>query len=241
MCKQQWLLNYIFHEPKQSGFFAQYGSFIHSVLESHLKKEITADEALIFYITNFDRAVTGRAPNEKIRQNFFKQGVEYFDALDFPHKNIISVEEKIEFEVAGIPFVARLDVLSKDNGIVLTDNKSHPLKPYSEKHKTAPKKYDLELDQYMRQQILYAHAVKQKYGFYPDRIELNLFRKKEFIVVDFEEEMVEPVLEWAISTRANIINTINWKPTIEYFPCNFLCDMKASCPYYQQTRGVALG
>jgi hypothetical protein len=241
MCKQQWLLNYIFHEPKQSGFFAQYGSFMHSVLEHHLKKEITADEALIFYITNFDKVVTGRAPSEKIRQTFFSQGLEYFNGLDFPHKDIISVEEKIEFEISGIPFVARLDVLSKDNGIILTDNKSHPLKPYSKNHKTDPKKYDLELDQYMRQQILYAYAIKQKYGFYPDIIELNLFRKKEFIVVEFYEDMLQPVIDWAMSTRESIIKTTEWKPTIEYFPCNFLCDMKSSCLYYQNTRGVALG
>ena len=241
MCKQQWLLNYIFHEPKQSGFFAQYGSFMHSVLESHLKKEITADEALIFYITHFDQSVTGRAPSEKMRHSFFKQGIDYLSGLDFPHKNIVAVEERVEFEIDSIPYVGYVDVLSEDGGLIITDHKSHPLFPYSKNHTTRPTKDDLELDSYLRQQILYAYGIKQKYGEYPIKLEFNSFRKRTFVSVPFSESMIEPTLAWASNTHKTIANTTDWAPTIDYFVCNNLCDVNKSCPYFEQCRGVALG
>lgn len=242
MCRQQWLLNYIFHEPKQSGFFAEYGSFMHSILEQHLRGELSRENAILLYLCEFDNVIQGRAPNAKIRNSFFVQGVDYLKTLDFPHKKIIAVEDEVEFKIDGYDYIGYVDVLSEDDGVLaITDHKSHPLYPFSRNYMTRPTEKDKDLLSYLRQQILYAYGVKQKYGRYPDMLEFNSYRKQTFVRIPFSEDMLEPTISWAKETRNRISENTNWKPTIDQWVCNNLCDVNRSCPYYQMCGGRALG
>lgn len=235
-------MKYIFHEDKQSGFFAEFGSFVHKIMELYLSKELDKDELALYYISNFDVEVTGKAPTRKMRYDFYLQGLEYLIAIDFPHKEIIAVEKKVDFKIGGYDFVGYIDVISNESeGLVITDHKSRPLKPFSKKYPEKKTQADVDLETYLRQQYLYAYAIKQIYGAYPSHLEFNSFREQTFITIPFEEKRMNETLIWAERTRSDIVQNHIWTPNIEYWQCNHLCDVNQSCEFFHQCGGKALG
>ena len=242
MCKLGWLMKYIFHEEKQSGFFAQFGSFVHKILELYLSNELRKDELALYYISNFDIEVTGKAPSRKMRFDFYLQGLEYLSEIDFPHKEIVAVEKEVEYKIGSHDFVGYIDVVSNEStGLVITDHKSRPLKPFSKKYPEKKTQADIELEAFLRQQYLYAWAIKQIYGTFPSHLEFNSFRERQFITIPFEEKHMYDTLDWAERTRSDIAQNHIWTPTIEYWSCNHLCDVKKACEFFHQCGGRALG
>lgn len=235
-------MKYIFHEEDQSGFFAEFGSFVHKILELYLSNELDKDEVALYYISNFDSEVTGKAPSRKMRYDFYLQGLNYLNSLSFPHKDIIATEKKIEFTINGHKYIGYLDVLSNEsNGLIITDHKSRPLKAFSKNYPNKKTQSDIELETLLNQHYLYAWGIKQIYGSYPVQLEFNSFRERNFIVIPFDEKQMHKTLEWAERTRSDIVQNRIWTPTIEYWQCNHLCGVKNSCDFFRQCGGRALG
>lgn len=231
-CNYGWLLDYVLHEPKEESFFSEYGSFMHAIIAKILTGEIDKNDAPFYYMRHFVEEVPSPATSDALKAKYYTSGLEYLRHFDFPHKNIVAVEESVRFEINGIPFVGYVDVISEEDGqLIITDHKSHDLSPFSKKYPTKKTKSDLDLESYLRQLILYAYGVKQKYGRYPAALEFNCFKAGNYISIPFKEEWVEPTLKWASELRDQIRNESEWRPSIDFFYCKNLCDMREVCEY----------
>lgn len=230
-CPYKWLVRYIYGIKGQSKFFAQFGSFMHSILQKYLNHELNHNELTIYYLTNFRKEVSGSAPNKKIYSGYLNQGRQYLKTLSLPDREVLGVELKLKWEFAGYPFQAYIDCLSRDEDgkVYITDHKSRTLKPRSGKRK--PTKADKELDKYLRQLYIYAHAVHSIYGFYPDYLEFNCFRSGVWIQEPFRIEKMLEIEAWASSLIEKIISTDNWYANPDYWFCNHICDVSEDCEY----------
>ena len=234
-CHYGWLLHYVLHEPTESGFFAEYGSFVHLVIEQYLKGELEKDELVQYYMMHYHSQVVTMPFSPELADKYYYKGLKFFQTFDFPHKNIVAVEDRIEFDLGGMPFVGYIDVISEEDGeLVITDHKSHDLKPFSRNYTKKKTKTDIELESYLRQLVLYAYGVKQKYGRYPKTLEFNCFKSGVMISIPFDESVVQPTIDWAIRTIQEITNESEWAPNIDYFFCKNLCDCRKSCEYVNE-------
>lgn len=234
-CRYGWLLRYILHEPQRDSFFAEYGSFVHKIIEKYLRGELAKDDLALYFMRHFAEAVPTAAMSADLKARYYTRGVEYFRHFSFPHDDIVAVEERVEFDLDGAPFAGYIDVISRDgDDLIITDHKSHDLKPFSKRYPEQKTKTDLELESYLRQLILYAVGVKKAYGRYPKTLEFNCFKSGTVISIPFNEEWVKPTLKWASDLRRDIIQESEWTPNVDYFFCKNLCDYRDSCEYCNQ-------
>lgn len=230
-CPYLWLQRYIYNIPGQSKFFAQYGSLMHSILQKYLTGILHKQELVPYYLSHLVSDVTDKAPSHKIHMNYLEQGRQYLKTLSFPTRQIIKVEDKMQFQFAGHPFVGFLDVLSEDEDgqLYITDHKSRALKPRSNRVK--PTLSDIELDKYQRQLYIYASAVYQLYGRYPDFLEFNCFRTGTWICEPFRYERLLEVEFWAMQLIEKITATNDWYANLDFWFCKNICDMAMECEY----------
>ena len=236
-CPYRWFLTYLYRDPKtgqplrrQSGFFAEFGSFMHMILQLYLSGTLRLEELPVFYIRHFAGQVRARAPNDRIYRSYFEQGLCYLDSLSFPKREILGVERQYSFTFAGKPWIGYIDLCSMDGEkLILTDHKSRLLKPRS--GRAAPTKSDLELDAYLRQLYVYSAAVHEHTGRWPDELEFNCFRGGTLIREPFLPERCAEVEEWARGRITEITVNDTWKPHPDYWRCNYLCDVCADCEY----------
>lgn len=230
-CPYLWLQRYIFRIRGQSKFFAQYGSLMHSIMQQYLTGVLTKNELVPYYLTHFLTEITGKAPTQKIYQSYLEQGRQYLKTLSFPARKILKVEDEMHFEFAGHPFTGFLDLMSEDDDgkLYITDHKSRALKPRSNRSK--PTQSDVELDKYLRQLYIYAHAVHSLYGRYPDYLEFNCFRTNTWICEPFSIERMQEVEEWARDLIKRITSESKWNAHLEFWFCKHLCDVAEECEY----------
>ena len=230
-CPYCWLQKYIYDVEPRSKFFAQYGSLMHDILRRYFTGELKKEDLVAYYLTHFLPEITDQAPNAKIYDSYFEQGRQYLRTLSFPARKILKVEDEMHFQFAGHMFVGFLDLLSEDESgrLYLTDHKSRALKPRSTRLK--PTVSDIELDQYLRQLYVYAHAVHELHGRYPDFLEFNCFRTGTLICEPFQPERLAEVEAWAKRQIETITKTDNWLPALDFWYCKYLCDTSSDCEY----------
>ena len=182
-----------------------------------------------YYLTEFKNNVIGRAPNLSIFKNYFQQGLYYMKNFTFPYNNVLEVEKEINFKIKDKPFVGFIDAVAKDTGIIVVDNKSRDLKQRSNRKK--PIKSDKELDKYLRQLYLYSIGIFDEYKEFPSELCFNCFRTGAIIKEPFNKEKYNEAQDWALKMIDTIRNTTEWVPNIDYFACNYLCDMCHHCDY----------
>lgn len=235
-CPYRWFLTYLYRDEngkkikKKSGFFAEYGSYIHMILQMYLSGVLPRSELSTFYVAHFKDNVHAKAPNQKIFQNYFEQGFNYLDNLNFPKRKIVGVEQEVNFVFAGKPFTGYIDVVTENDGkLIITDHKSRTLKPRSKRSK--PTKSDAELDKYLRQLYIYSVAVKDKLGRSPDILEFNCFRNQEMIQEPFKEDRLAQVEAWVKDETERITTNDKWTANPDFWRCNYLCDVCRECEY----------
>lgn len=234
-CPYKWFLTYLYRDEngkplkKKSGFFAEFGSYMHLILQMYLDGTLQKDDLSTFYIKHFSANVRSRAPNYKIYQNYFEQGFKYLDTIEFPSRNIIGVENKVEFTFADKPWTGFIDVVSDDGKLIITDHKSRTLKPRSKRSKQT--KSDIELDSYLRQLYVYSAPVKEMYGKYPDTLEFNCFRSNIMIQEPFDIGKFHEMEDFAGREIETITKNDNWEARPEYWRCKYLCDVCNDCEY----------
>ena len=230
-CPYAWLQKYVFGVEGESKFFAEYGSFMHSILQLYLTGKLKKEQLTTYYLTHFLSQVSAKAPTSKIHSSYFEQGRQYLKVLSFPQRNILQVEDKMKFNFAGYPFVGIVDVVSEDeNGkLYITDHKSRALKERSNRKK--PTQSDIELDKYLRQLYIYAYAVEKSIGRFPDYLEFNCFRTQTWICEPFQYERLIEVEAWAKQLIETIIQTARWPANLDLWFCKYLCDCSGECEY----------
>ena len=239
-CPYRWFLSYLYRDEygrplkKKSGFFAEFGSYIHLIMQMYLDGILKKNELSTFYVAHFSSNVRSKAPNQKIYHNYFEQGFRYLDNLSFPQRTVLGVEQNVNFSFAGKPWTGFIDLVSEDNGkLIITDHKSRLLKPRS--HRSSPPKSDLELDSYFRQLYVYSASIKDQYGRYPDALEFNCFRSQTMIQEPFRMDRMREIELWSKEEIEKITVNDDWSANPDYWRCHYLCDVCADCEYKQMS------
>ena len=151
--------------------------------------------------------------------------------MQFIYDNIMYAElnTKSDYcECCG--FDGEIQIVEDEHGkLYITDHKSRALKPRSNRKK--PTLGDIELDKYLRQLYIYASAVYQMYGRYPDYLEFNCFRTGTWICEPFKEERLDEVEVWATKLIDEITATNDWHANLDFWFCKQLCDVATECEY----------
>ena len=230
-CPYYFYLKYIGGEEDEPRFYAQYGSFMHRLLERFYRSEISKSEMLTEFLLNFSTEVRGDRPGGNIVQNYIQKGSEYLRSFEpFPYK-MVDVEKRVEFEIAGYKFLGFIDYLGmdEDGDYVIIDNKSRDLSPRSKRKKPTVK--DGELDSMLRQLYIYSSAIKQEFGKFPVKLCFNCFRTGVFIEEPFNIDAYNEAIKWAVDSIHSIEEEDEFYPDIEYFKCRFLCGVSGECIY----------
>jgi hypothetical protein len=230
-CKYKWFLSYILDEKEAPMFYAQYGSFIHSLLERYYKGELPKEQLLTEFLLNFSTEVQGERPPAETVQKYIRLGTEYFRDFQPLPIEVLSVEEELHFDLDGHPFVAFLDLVGIHDGkIAIIDHKSRDLKPRSTRKKPTLK--DQELDEMLRQLYLYAYGLKQVHGDLPDVLCFNCFKNGQFIEEKFSRTAYDEAIDWAKRTIGEISEEEDFQPDVDYFKCKNLCGFHDRCCYF---------
>ena len=231
-CPYAWLKQYVFNEDRMGGYYGEYGSYLHKILEMYFKQELQIYELPQYYEEHYAKNVVSEPPPKPIdlAEKYYAQGLEYFENFEFPHDKyeILGVEIEIKFFIGKYKFTGFIDLLLKDKTtgkIISVDYKSSD--PY--KGSKTPNKQKLQ--EYKRQQYLYGNGIKDKLGILPSQFELWFLRFNKKELFDFDEIERLQSLDWAESEIEKIMAESDWKPLSSYWWCSYLCSVRNGCEY----------
>lgn len=234
-CPLAWRRTYIDCEPKCSNAFAEYGSCIHKILEEYENGALDFFDLSDEYERRFvDEVVTDFPPNKYVdlRQSYFEKGRTYFEEINLPVDTItiLGVEEKINFELGGKPFVGFIDLRysDQDGNMVFMDHKSASLS-WTKKN-TVAKSSAEKMKKYKYQQYLYTIPFIEA-GTKVDFLEWNFFNNQKIYRIPWNKDEYEEAKKWALDTIKLIEQEELWLPNPEYFLCHNLCDHRDFCEY----------
>lgn len=229
-CPYKFYLRYVLGRKPTRAFFAEYGSFIHSLLERYYKGELKRSDLPSEYLANFSDEVRSKAMSGKVFKSYFTDGLHYLREFTPVEGGIVKAEGKINGEIDGIKFTGVVD-LTVDDGesLMIVDHKSRAVKPRSNRAK--PTKNDMELDEMFVQHYLYVPLVEKRYWRKPDWLAINSFRTGAFIKERFDEGKFEAAKSWLHDGVERIAADEDFDPEPEYFKCHHLCEMCDHCEY----------
>lgn len=235
-CRYKWLLQYILGVPKSSDcFFSSYGVFIHDILAKFYKGEGNNEALSLYYLENYFNQVVGKPQKNSTAINYFRAGLDMVSNLAPTTEKILDVEQEVHWTLGGREYIGYVDIVARDDsGIAILDHKNRDLKPRSVRKK--PTKTDEELDAYLRQLYLYSIPIQAQYGAYPASLQFNCFRKGVRIKEAFDKDVFDATCEWAINKANEIECNDDWSPSMDFFGCNYLCDVRNECEYYQANK-----
>lgn len=212
-------------------FYASYGTFMHDLLDGFYEGVYQKDELAMEFLTNFSVRVKGERPAESTVQSYIMKGVEYLNTFEPFVFDKIEVEKELSFAVDGRPFIGFVDILGENDGdFYIVDHKSRDLGHRSKRKKPTLK--DLELDEMLKQLYVYSEGVFQTYGKYPEELWFNCFKNQTIIKEKFDPERHQEVMRWLVQTIEYIEEATDFPPQLDYFRCNYLCDHRENCVYY---------
>ena len=239
-CRYEWKLRYIDCNKSENGFFGEYGSLIHKILEKYEKGELSLFELNDYYEEHFSESVPHDAPPNKyvdIKQSYYEKGIDYFNNidLDLDKYEVLGVEKEVRFQIAGKDFVGYIDLLLKEKEtgkIIILDHKSASIKIL--KNGKVSKSDQEHVREFIRQLCLYAIPIIEEYG-HVDELWWNLFKDKNWLKMPFNKGDYDEAIKWAEDTLTLIENEKNWFPNPDSYYCNFLCGQRNhACEYKPQ-------
>ena len=242
-CAYEWNLHYLQCNKSENGFFGEYGSLIHKILEKYAKNELSLFELNNYYEEHFDECVPHDAPPNRfsdIRQSYYDKGIEYLNNinLDLEKYEILGVEKEIHFKINDKDFVGYIDLLVKDKKteeIIIIDHKSASIKILKNGKISKPDQQHF-LD-FCRQLYLYSIPIIEEYGSV-SKLKWNMFKDQKWIEIPWEQEGYEEAIQWAKDTLELIENEKDWRPNPRYYYCYFLCGQRNhACEYKPQPKG----
>ena len=240
-CPYEWKLRYIDCNKSENGFFGEYGSLIHKILEKYEKGELSLFELNDYYEEHFSENVPHNAPPNKyvdIKQSYYEKGLDYFNNidLDLDKYEVLGVEKEVRFQIAGKDFVGYIDLLLKEKEtgkIIILDHKSASIKIL--KNGKVSKSDQEHVREFIRQLCLYAIPIIEEYG-HVDELWWNLFKDKKWLKMPFNKEDYNEAIQWAKDTLKLIEAEKEWLPnnSSSYY-CNYLCGQRNNaCEYKPQ-------
>lgn len=240
-CPYEWKLRYIDCNKSENGFFGEYGSLIHKILEKYEKGELSLFELNDYYEEHFSESVPHDAPPNKyvdIKQSYYEKGLDYFNNidLDLDKYEVLGVEKEVRFQIDGKDFVGYIDLLLKEKEtgkIIILDHKSASIKTL--KNGKVSKSDQEHVREFIRQLCLYAIPIIEEYG-HVDELWWNLFKDRNWLKMPFKKEDYDEAIQWAKDTLELIENEREWLPnnSSSYY-CSYLCGQRNhACEYKPQ-------
>lgn len=229
-CPRMFYFQYIDNKKGLSNAFAQYGTFMHELIEDVCNEKKDNFKALIEYKSNFEEKIPEKFPFNKysnLKDKYYKEGINYLSFFNkFKGYKIVETERKLDFTLGGYKFTGYIDLVlrDKDGNVILLDHKSKgSIKPH-------------EKEEYFRQLYLYATQCEALYGTKPHKLVLNLFRSGTSIVTKYNEEASEKAISRLLDTIECIKVEKEFKPkwsTITQlnkdFFCKEICSHRKNC------------
>ena len=239
-CPYEWWLHYIECNESENGFFGEYGSFIHKILEKYEKGELSLFELNQYYEDHFNDEIPHDAPPNKyvdIRQSYFEKGVDYLNNIniDLEKYDVLGIEKKVEFKISDKDFIGYIDLLVRDREsgeIIIIDHKSASIKIL--KNGNVSKSDQKHFLEFKRQLYLYSIPVIEKYGTV-SKLKWNMFKDQKWIEIPWKQEEYDEAIQWAKETIFLIENEKDWLPSPDFYYCNYLCGQRShACEYKPQ-------
>ena len=234
-CNYGWNLRYLDDTKKESNFYGEYGTFMHDLLAKFYNKEATKDEIILEYLLEFKTKISSKVKSKTFENSlikYFDAGIKYLETFEpFVFKKLGGVEQKVEFEIDGYPFIGYIDLwgFCEDDEIEIIDHKSKDLKKRSTRK--IPTKTDEQLDEYLKQLYLYCIPIYNLTGKYPARLKFNCFKADEIITENFDIKKLQEAKGWATIIIKMIEKEKTWSPTGDFIYCRDICNSRSSCEY----------
>lgn len=237
-CSYGFYLKYVQCNKGEPNFFGQFGSLIHSILEKYVKGELSLFEISHYYEENFYNIVTCDAPKNNyidIKRSYYEKGLNYLDNIDLilDGYEILGVEKEIRFIIGGYEMIGYIDLLLRDKEtqeIIVLDHKSRSVK--FKKNGDISKTEEEHILGFKRQLYLYSIAIIEEYGVKPKYLRWNLFKDRNWLSVEFNDNEFEDAKKWAEDTVKQIEQETRWLPNPSQYYCHNICDMRnCACEY----------
>lgn len=230
-CAYEWYLHYLECNKAENGFFGEYGSLIHKILEKYIKGELSLFDLNQYYEENFNEQIPHDAPPNKyvdIRQSYYDKGIEYLNNidLDLDRYEILGLEKEIHFKIEDKDFVGYIDLLVRDKEtgeIIIIDHKSASIKIL--KNGSISKSDQKHFLEFKRQLYLYSIPIVKEYGSV-SKLKWNMFKDQKWIEIPWRQEEYDEAIQWAKDTLKLIENESLWLPNQDYYYCNYLCGQR---------------
>lgn len=237
-CPYEWKLHYLECNKSENGFFGEFGSLMHTILEKYVKGELSLFELNQYYEEHFCEVILHDAPPNKyvdIRESYYEKGLEYLNNIDLDLENydVLGVERKVDFEIDGKDFVGYIDLLLKDKKtgeIIIVDHKSASIKTL--KNGNISKSDQQHFLEFKRQLYLYSIPIIKEYGSV-SRLKWNMFKDQKWIEILWKKDEYDEAIQWVKDTLKLIENEQSWLPSsASYYYCNYLCGQRNNaCEY----------
>ena len=119
-CKYEFYLNYIINDDNQylseGNFYADVGSYVHEILAMIFKGELKVEDALQYYINNYDSNVYYKTKKSTMEKSY-ESIADYFANLDIEwlkDYEILGVELERHFTIDDYDFIGFIDLLLRD-------------------------------------------------------------------------------------------------------------------------------
>lgn len=228
-CPWGFAQKYLYNDLRrgEQNFYAAYGSLVHELHEHWYKGEIKKEQIIPEFVRRF---VSLPETEPKRKTTYLANGLSYFSKDIYTPDDIVGVEQRLKFHVGGYRFIGIADLLYRENGgLVILDHKSHDLQPRS--GRTKPTVKDRELDQYLRQLYLYAHACRELKLGRVSKLVFNCFKAGIRIEEPYSAAAELEAVAWATNIIHQIEDAKIFPPMPDWFFCRNLCDTRSICDY----------
>lgn len=236
-CPYSFKLTYIDRVPRVNNFYGEYGTLVHMCMEQFFSGALENYELSGYYRDMYDEIVKTPAPEPPfgLGERYKQQGFEFFDSFSFDRDNyeVVLIEDKIDFDISGMKFVAKPDLVlkNKKTGMnCLLDYKTSA--PYKVDKRSGRETTDKKkLEGYYKQMFIYTHALDKHKGVPINNITLWFTRPHRFVTIPWEQEKEDESVNWLNKTMQEIGNDEEFVPNPSEYFCKNLCSVRVCCEY----------
>lgn len=229
-CPHGWELYYIFGEEQVNGFFGQFGTFCHLILEKFFKNELEIWELTTFYEDNYFENVTEFPPPypRGMEDTYYQRGYDFFDNLDFDKSKwkILGIEETFEVEIEKYKVIVKPDLRLQNietEEMFIFDYKSSDVEKKDEFEKAKK-----QISFYILAFLLHSNIRINKGAIWAIRTGELI----DFIITD---EDLENAKKWFLEEIEKIKSEKNFnKGKVSKYFCDYLCGSRDICKYRQK-------
>lgn len=216
-CLYSYYAKYIAREKEEPNDWGLGGSHTHEYIERVIKGEFKGPEAAEKWLATLPN-LQFRTMKPSYLGNYVEKSYRFLEKFNGVKNEVVSVEEHIVIELPRIKLQMYIDLLTKNDGIVITDWKSS--KKFSKK----------DYEKKVHQLYIYAMGVKEKYGEWPKEMYFYFYLENDYLCEKFDEKKIDKTMKWIDSVLDTIEKGVFPAKDKPDFFCHNICGVK-SCIY----------